>query len=52
MSQVIFGDRVSIWIAELAVEDACLNLAGASADYGSESAGEISREGIIIALDL
>jgi hypothetical protein len=52
MSQVIFGDLVSIWIAELAVEDACLNLPGASADYGSETAGEISREGIIIALDL
>ena len=52
MSQVIFGDRVSIRIAELAVEDACLNLAGASADYGPESAGEINREGIIIALDL
>jgi hypothetical protein len=34
------------------VKDACLNLTGAGADDGSESAGEISREGIIIALDL
>jgi hypothetical protein len=52
MSQVIFGDRVSIRIAEGAVKDACLHLIGAGADDCSESAGEISREGIIIALDL